>query len=158
MLCAGALGWYFRASLAGLHTQTPTVAKPATKAKPAPAGKVRPPPEAADRFQFYDLLPDAEVQVAEPPRVAQPEAPPPVLVPGTYVVQAGAFPDLAEADKVKRKLSLLGVVSEIQRAEANGALFHRVRIGPIENLDELNRLRLRLRANHIDYVVIPIGE
>ena len=96
--------------------------------------------------------------MAEPARIAQPEAPPPVLVPGTYVVQAGAFPDLAEADKVKRKLSLLGVVSEIQRAEANGAIFHRVRIGPIDNLDELNRLRVRLRANRIDYVVIPIGE
>ena len=45
---------------------------------------------------------------------------PPVTVPGTYVVQAGAFPDFAEADKVKARLALLGIVAEIQTAEADG--------------------------------------
>ena len=94
---------------------------------------------------------------AEPqrPRAA---APPLVSVPGTYVVQAGAFPDFAAADKVKARLALLGVVSEIQVADAGGTRFHRVRIGPIENLDQLNRLRARLRQNGIDHQVIPIGE
>ena len=158
VLCAGAIGWYFRAGLHGSPTKEATIAKQATKARSAPTGKVRPPPESPDRFEFYDLLPGAKVQVAEQPRAAHPEALPPVSVPGTYVVQAGAFPEIAEADKVKKKLALLGVASEIQRAEANGTFFHRVRIGPMENLDELNRLRVRLRANHIDYVVIPVGE
>ena len=79
-------------------------------------------------------------------------------MPGTYVVQAGAFPDFAEADKVKARLALLGVVSEIQAAETNGRQFHRVRIGPIDNVDALNRLRVRLRQNGIEYLVIPVSE
>jgi cell division protein FtsN len=33
-----------------------------------------------------------------------------------------------------------------------------VRIGPIDNLDELNRLRARLQQNRIEHQVIPIGE
>jgi hypothetical protein len=33
-----------------------------------------------------------------------------------------------------------------------------VRIGPIDNLDELNRLRARLRQNGIEHQVIPVGE
>ena len=61
------------------------------------------------------MLPDAEVEVAEQPNAARSAAPPPVSVPGTYVVQAGAFPNFADADKVKARLALLGVVSEIQR-------------------------------------------
>ena len=81
-----------------------------------------------------------------------------MVVPGTYVVQAGAFPDFAEADKVKARLALLGIVAEIQTAEAEGRTFHRVRIGPIDNLDQLNRLRARLRQSRIDFMVIPVAE
>jgi cell division protein FtsN len=104
------------------------------------------------------MLPDAEVEVAEEPQTPRVVAPPLVSLPGTYVVQAGAFPDFAAADKVKARLALLGVVSEIQVSDASGALFHRVRIGPIDNLDELNRLRARLRQNGIEHQVIPVGE
>jgi hypothetical protein len=33
-----------------------------------------------------------------------------------------------------------------------------VRIGPIDNLDQLNRLRARLRQSRIDFMVIPVAE
>ncbi len=165
VVCAGLLVWSFRADLArllntGTHDAVPAAATTAKKtSKPArqPATASRS-PEAAGRFEFYDLLPDAEVDVPEQPATVRPAAPPPVSVPGAYVVQAGAFPSLAAADKVKVQLASLGVVSEIQTADANGTVFHRVRIGPIENLEELNRLRARLRQNGIDHQVIPIGE
>ena len=42
--------------------------------------------------------------------------------------------------------------------EADGRRFHRVRIGPIDDLDKLNRLRARLRQNGIEFVVIPVAE
>ena len=162
VVCAGLLAWSFRADLTRMLD---TSAAPAA-ASAATAKKTRKPtrqsdsaaPEAAGRFEFYDLLPDAEVDVLEQPATARPTAPPPVSVPGAYVVQAGAFPSFAAADKVKARLAILGVVSEIQTAEASGAIFHRVRIGPIEDLAELNRLRARLRQNGIDHQVIPIGE
>jgi cell division protein FtsN len=170
LVCAGLLVWYFRPELtAALHSR-PSMTAPESKQAPRQAGKAvqrsaskrskegSAVPEAADRFEFYDMLPDAEVEVTEQPQTPRVLAPPLVSVPGTYVVQAGAFPDFAAADKVKARLALLGVVSEIQVADASGTLFHRVRIGPIDNLDELNRLRARLRQNGIEHQVIPVGE
>ncbi|MBL8201434.1 MAG: SPOR domain-containing protein [Chromatiales bacterium] len=163
LACAGLAAWTYRAELgtalaptAGGDDTAQTPPKKVAKARPAP--EAPPPAEATDRFEFYDMLPDAEVDVPEQPRATGAAGPPPVSVPGTYVVQAGAFPNFAEADKVKARLALLGVVSQIQAAEANGATFHRVRIGPIDNLNELNRLRARLRQNGIEYLVIPVGE
>ena len=117
-----------------------------------------PPTEDPDRFEFYDTLPQAEVEIAENGKAAAISLPP-VVTPGTYVVQAGAFPAFAEADKVKARLALLGIVAEIQTAEADdGRTFHRVRIGPIDDLNQLNRLRARLRQNRIDFMVIPVVE
>ncbi|MSR09141.1 MAG: SPOR domain-containing protein [Gammaproteobacteria bacterium] len=167
LACTALLAWLFRAELDQMLGAGATRAAPAAAAaaketsKPARQSATEPrsrAPEAAGRFEFYYLLPDAEVDVPEQPAAARPAAPPPVSVPGAYVVQAGAFPSLAAADKVKVRLAALGVVSEIQTADANGAVFHRVRIGPIENLEELNRLRAQLRQNGIDHQVIPIGE
>lgn len=167
LVCTGLVAWYFRSALdtgpdspgpatAVESKQTVKAAKPPAKKPGADQGATT--PEATNRFEFYDMLPDAEVDVAEQPKSPHAAAPPPVSAPGTYVVQAGAFPDFAAANRVKARLALLGVVSEIQTADSNGALFHRVRIGPIDNLAELNRLRTRLRQNGIEHQVIPIGE
>jgi cell division protein FtsN len=115
--------------------------------------------EAPDRFEFYDSLPQAEVPIAEDG--TSPSAGislPPVVAAGTYVIQAGAFPEFADADAVKARLALLGIVAEIQSAEADGHRFHRVRIGPIDDLDKLNRLRARLRQNSIEFMLIPVAE
>lgn len=158
VLLAGAVGataWYLR------QGRSPAPAAPAATAEPAP--KPAPPPaaatEAPGRFEFYDVLPDQEVRVGKEPARSRGEAgPAPIVTPGAYVIQAGAFPSFAEADKVKARLALLGVVAEIQKAETNGTVFHRVRIGPIENLDRLNQLRARLKQNRIDFLVIPVGE
>ncbi len=158
LVCAGLLAWYFRDAL----NTTPGKAAPvsSTRSEQADKDAAQEPPaaEATNRFEFYEMLPDAEVEVAEQTNPARPAAPPPVSRPGTYVIQAGAFPNFAAADKVKARLALLGVVSVIQTAQANGSVFHRVRIGPIENLNEINRLRARLAQNGIEYQVIPVGE
>jgi cell division protein FtsN len=156
----GILAWYARSALdigREKSSAEKSVAPASKPVRPAEGRPDAPKHSATERFEFYDMLPDAEVQIAEQPR-APGAAPPPVSVPGTYVIQAGAFPNFAEADKVKARLALLGVVAEIQTADANGVLFHRVRIGPIDDLDQLNRLRARLRQNGIEYLVIPVGE
>lgn len=128
-------------------------AKP-EKAGPGAAAGTAPEQE---RFEFYDMLPEAKVDVATQ-RPVPPAVRPPVSEPGTYVIQAGAYPDFAEADKVKARLALLGIVAVIQKVESNGTEFNRVRIGPIRDLAELNLIRDRLRDRHIDYLLIPIDE
>ncbi|MDH4021512.1 MAG: SPOR domain-containing protein [Gammaproteobacteria bacterium] len=155
IVCAGALAWYYRSTLELTPVGTPPPASSAAPARAEPEAAVA---RETERFEFYDMLPDAEVEVPVQPGTSGGAVPAPVSVAGTYVVQAGAFPDYREADKVKARLALLGIVAEIQAADANGARFHRVRIGPVDNLDQLNLLRNRLRQNGIEYLVIPIGE
>lgn len=156
LVVLGGGAWYY-------WTQREPAAGPVKEAqqsaaKPVPAEPPMPPTEDPDRFEFYDTLPQAEVEIAENGKAAAISLPP-VVTPGTYVVQAGAFPAFAEADKVKARLALLGIVAEIQTAEADdGRTFHRVRIGPIDDLNQLNRLRARLRQNRIDFMVIPVVE
>lgn len=151
-VAAGGWWWYTNRPAAG---PVPEPEAPRTQTAPAkPAARE----ESPERFEFYDMLPDAEVDVPENDGSAPPARSAPITVPGAYVLQAGAFPDFAEADKVKARLALLGIVSAIQKAETANGTFHRVRIGPIENLEELNRLRARLRGNQIEHLVIPVGE
>jgi cell division protein FtsN len=153
----GGGAWYFWTQREAAPDKVATRAQPPAT-RPAPA-EPETPAEAPARFSFYDSLPEAEVPIAVDGR--SPSAGsnlPPVMVAGTYVVQAGAFPEFADADAVKARLALLGIVAEIQSAEADGRRFHRVRIGPIDDLDKLNRLRNRLRQNSIEFMVIPVAE
>lgn len=117
--------------------------------------------EKEARFTFYDLLPNAEFVVPEraPTTTAettqQPEA---VVEPGTYVLQAGSFSTNADADRRRAELALQGITSSIQRVTVNDREYHRVVIGPTDDLDELNLLRSRLRAAKIDVLRIRLSD
>ncbi len=53
---------------------------------------------------------------------------------------------------------LQGVESKVQKVSVNSDTWHRIRIGPISNLDELNRLRGILRKADVDALVIRVGD
>jgi cell division protein FtsN len=59
---------------------------------------------------------------------------------------------------LRAKLARLGVEAVVQRIAIDANVFHRVRIGPINDLEALNRTRARLRAADIDAVVIRVGD
>ncbi len=112
------------------------------------------------RFTFYDLLPAAEFVVPEKAPSAdeenvQPEA---VVIPGVYVLQAGSFSTNTDADRRRAELALQGIESHIQRVTVNGRDYHRVYVGPTDDLDEINLLRSRLRAAKIDVLRIRLSD
>lgn len=112
------------------------------------------------RFTFYDLLPAAEFVVPENAPTAeevdvQPEA---VVEPGVYVLQAGSFSTNTDADRRRAELALQGIESHIQRVSINDRDYHRVYVGPTDDLDELNLLRSRLRAAKIDVLRIRLSD
>jgi cell division protein FtsN len=73
-----------------------------------------------------------------------------------YFLQAGAFRDQADAESVKGKLALQGFEATIsERSSDNGTLF-RVRLGPFNQLDAMNRMRGKLSENGIDVAVVRI--
>ena len=107
--------------------------------------------ERTDRFDFYKMLPNFEVIVPESePQVSHDNEPKAVEEPGLYVLQAGSFTLFEDADRRRAELALHGIESRIQRVKVNDKPYHRVLIGPTDDLDELNMLRSRLRAAKID--------
>ena len=111
------------------------------------------------QFDFYRMLPNYEVVIPEHEDVASNADEPPVQAAGVYVLQAGSFRKAEDADRLRAQLALLGVESRIQRVTIDGAdTWHRVRIGPVNDLDELQKLRLTLARNSVEALVIRVGD
>jgi len=111
------------------------------------------------RFTFYEMLPNFEVVIPEQePEVMADVEPRAVVTPGLYILQAGSFTRYEDADRRRAELALQGIESTIQRVTIDDRTYHRVRIGPTDDLEELNMLRSRLRAAKIDAIRIRLGE
>lgn len=112
-----------------------------------------------NRFDFYDMLPNFEVVVPEQERDVTVDAAPQAIVePGLYVLQAGSFSTYADADRRRAELALHGIESQIQRVAIDDKTYHRVRIGPTDDLEKLNILRSRLHDAKIDVLRIRLGD
>ena len=163
-LSVAAAVWFSDRRAASLQ---PEMARPASletalddNGETLPRGETETPPEPVERrFEFYELLPNMEVIVPEEEyEIETDTAPQAVVEPGTYVLQAGSFTALDDAERRRAELGLQGIQSYIQRVIIDDNTYHRVRIGPIDDLDELNMLRSRLRAARIDVLRIRLGD
>lgn len=111
------------------------------------------------RFTFYDILPNFEVVTPdEAPDAGAGTVPRAVEEPGVYVLQAGSFSTHQDADRRRAELALHGIESRIQRVKVNDRDYHRVYVGPIDDLDKLNMIRSRLRAAKIDVFRIRLSD
>jgi cell division protein FtsN len=156
-----AIGVYLRAPGARSPEPKPAVAATErTAAHPpsrvATAGAERaPPPE--NRFGFYDILPQYEVEVGDDARApATDTRRRPAEAPGSYLLQVGSYGAAADADRIQASLALLGLESHVQRATLDGNIFHRVRIGPIVDLDAAKRTQRQLRAAGYDPLLMQV--
>jgi cell division protein FtsN len=114
---------------------------------------------AKPRFDFYSMLPNFEVIIPEQePDVKTDTAVQAVVEPGVYVLQAGSFTQHADADRRRAQLALQGIESTIQQVTIDDKTYHRVRIGPMEDLEQLNVVRSRLREANIDVLRIRLGD
>ena len=156
--------------LDGQQTASPpaavTVTAPPATETPAPGTTA---PATADtgengglRFDFYELLPVFEVVLPETEREVRPDVPvttvPALEDPGRYVLQAGSFRAEADAEGRRASLALLGIQSSIQRVTIDTDEYHRVRIGPTNDLDSLNGIRTRLWDAEIEVLLIKLPD
>jgi len=113
----------------------------------------------AKSYEFYSMLPKFEVVVPEKDKEVRPDIKPaPETRPGTYVLQAGSYKNFADADRIRAQLALQGIESKVQKVSVDNESWHRIRVGPITNLDELNHLRQVLRKADVDVLVIRVGD
>ena len=61
---------------------------------------------------------------------------------------------MSDADQLKARLALMGVVARVQSVTVNDATWHRVRVGPVSSAREADELRSRLASNGIDSLVM----
>ena len=122
----------------------------------AAGGPVKP----SEKYDFYQMLPNFEVVVPEKDKDVKRDLPAAARIerPGVYVLQAGSYRNEADANRVRSQLALQGIDAKVQRVAVDADVWHRVRIGPIGNLDELNKLRRQLQAADVDALVIRVGD
>ena len=139
------------------------------------AGKAGRPDAAADRAKadLYRVLPATEEPKA-PPRLADRSAvelpaaappavasPPPAAAEGAtrhgekFWLQAGSFSTEADAEQLKAQLAFSGWEAVIQPATLpDKVVRYRVRLGPYDNTDELNRIKADLGKRGFEVAVI----
>ena len=124
----------------------PTTAEPKTPAKP--------------RFDFYTILPGSESPVTEEEikqsKSTQQQAAP-AVVSENYYLQVGAYQTEQEADNMKAKLALLGQEAVVQTANLpDKGVWHRVRVGPFTEIDQISKARGELTKNGFTADLIKI--
>ncbi|HWH48836.1 MAG TPA: SPOR domain-containing protein [Burkholderiales bacterium] len=125
-------------------TQTP----PSTD-KPAKTAEVKP------RFDFYKILPGTEEAVTD----KEFKRVPPASNKEVYFLQVAAFQNPSDADNLKARLALSGIEAQIQTATLpDGRIWHRVRVGPFSNKDELGKSRAALKENNLEANLIKVRE
>jgi cell division protein FtsN len=135
---------------------TDIAAKPAAETEPASARESAAGSQP-DQYDFYDMLPNFEVVVPEKEVVVR-DAPEAAAKPGAYVLQAGSYRKFEDADRVRAQLALQGIESNVQRVAIDNDTWHRVRIGPISDTAELERVRSRLKEAEVDFLVVRVGD
>lgn len=140
--------------------ETASDESPATgSAQSAEAARAASADAEASRFRFFDELPNYKVVVPEIESPAQQHSiTQQIEEPGTYVLQAASLRAADDAERLKANLALLGIESRVQVVTIDDVTFHRVRIGPIEDLEQLNRYRQQLADAGIDPLVMRIAE
>jgi cell division protein FtsN len=154
----------------GLTTPLPTPGASKDAAKGAKTDLGAPATPDKPRFDFYKILPGADESKPSPERRAPekvqeraPEKAPETAksaqpAPATgdrFWLQAGAFASASDAENMKARLALSGWEAAVQTVTLpDKTQRYRVRLGPYDNTDELNRIKTELGNRGFDVAVI----
>ncbi len=135
---------------------TPT-GKATEKPKAAPSQAEKPtekPDDKKSRFTYYDILPGTEQPVTEQEIKQAPQSDK-----DQYFLQAGSFQNESDANNLKAKLALMGVEATIQSANVpDKGVWHRVRVGPFNDIEDMNKSRTTLTQNGIQPSLIKVQD
>jgi cell division protein FtsN len=141
--------------------KAPQPTEPGAAPLPLPGKPGDPVPAAGDkpRFDFYKILPGNAEAIPDPKPADSPKAKSkaekeePTLKEPLYL-QVGSFQTPGDADNQKAKLALLGSEASVQQVMVQDKVWYRVRLGPFDKLDEVNRLRVDLAKQGIDANIV----
>jgi cell division protein FtsN len=153
-----------------LKTPIPFLDRSKPAERPAPAGQnLKDAPGSAQkddgkpRFDFYRILPGQEEPVSNEQlkQAADREKSGKAVIEGKeiYLLQAGSFQNPADADNMKAKLALLGLEANVEATNIpDKGVMYRVRLGPFEKIEEINRVRSQLAQNGIEPSLVRVRD
>ncbi len=125
---------------------------------PVPLDTNNPPAETDNkddtRFDYYDILPNTG-NSANDVNIKPDDVPVAIK---TYYLQIGSFQTEEDADNLKAKLALQGFEAAIQTATIpDKGTWHRVRVGPFNNLDSISKTKEDLINNGFSADLIKVN-
>jgi cell division protein FtsN len=141
-------------------------AEPAAPAPAAPAASADPLGQAIASMEAKPAARDSHPLAATPAaRAAAPAAPAataaaapaaPAAGAGEYVyyLQAGAFREISDAEATRAKLALLGFEAAISDRSSDSGVLHRVRLGPYNQVESMNKARAKLIDSGVDVAIV----
>ena len=142
--------------------KTPADARDESTLPTRPAAQEPGPTDDSElEFDFYTILVEEEELVPEQEAVSGANHAVAGIdkKSGSYYLQAGSFQNHADADRRKATLALLGVSASIQRVTIkDNQTWYRVRVGPLDDTSEVNRLRSSLEAEKIQTMLVRAKE
>ncbi|PIF10025.1 SPOR domain-containing protein [Janthinobacterium sp. 13] len=143
------------------------ITTPTQPAAPAPVPATAQQPKAPPPDALQELIGTLKDKPAPKTPTAAPAAPAPQAKADAkeakadaasdkwiYYLQAGAFHDMSDAESTRGKLALLGFEAAISDRSTDAGVLHRVRVGPFNQLEAMNRARTKLSENGIDVAVV----
>ena len=159
------LAWYLFAKgyIPAIRVEQPVPGETSTGQRPEPAiaDGISPADAEPDKphYDFFTVLPEMKVDVPErDPKEnsgqKSGQETTQLSDTGTYLLQVGSFRQAGDAEQLKARLALIGIVARIQTVNVNEATWHRVRIGPVNDARKADELRSQLADNGIDSLVM----
>lgn len=106
-----------------------------------------------NKFDFYTILPETESTVTEK-EIKENTL---TIKKDNYFLQVGAFQNEADADNMKAKLALQGYEAVVQTATIpEKGVWHRVRVGPLSDIAQINKTRGDLTTNGFNTDLIKV--
>ena len=133
-----------------------TDAAPAPSAKPADVDPLGQAIAAMKEPAPARVEPKPETRVASAAPAAPAAAPAAAAAGGEYIyyLQAGAFRDLSDAEATRAKLALLGFEAAISDRTSDSGVLHRVRLGPYNQVEAMNKARAKLLDSGVDVAIV----
>jgi cell division protein FtsN len=136
--------WHTREGIATLFESAGKAVKPDTR-KDEPA-KTEAAKGNKPKYDFYTILPETETVLPDRSVRTKPDTAGKAEAGVTYVLQAGSFPNFQDADELKAKLAINGLVAQIQKVSIEGrGDFYRVRLGPYNKLETMDATEQQLK-------------
>ena len=151
------LAWYLFAKgfIPAPRIEQPVAGETSNQQQPEPAiaDGISPADAEQDKphYDFFTVLPELKVGV---PAQSSGQKTGPETNTGTYLLQAGSFRQAGDAEQLKARLALIGIVARIQTVNVDEATWHRVIIGPVNGARKAEELRNQLTDNGIDSLVM----